>query len=636
MIYDYYCVDCGRKFGGEEINFDLAEFLGLSGIGNNSVAEKRNKQADAERSGTSKADSNSVVESRTTQISAERLAELAQYSGEKLVHGKPCRIEITLKELLEIMGENAGGQRMRNLMESYKFDELDRAIDRVFSTNENIRVADQMVQAYKTVMYNKFSYMLHEEDEPKDEDKAREERNLTENYHAYFWVEPEFFDDGRSDKLYTVKYSEEERPVNMRTLQAPTKIRGYCPVCGKAVLHGAGRYRHTLVGLLGAQSAGKTSAIVGLLSEMRQSFRRLGVKYPGNALCDSRYADREANMRLYENGWAVRKTNVQTSAGSFNASLLLEPASGGLPQIVTFIDIAGEQCYNLETQEMNRTALEVYPLINSCHVYLLCTVIDEKGYGNAEGEVQFIPPDAVLQIAKGIYQNLREPKNVPPLCIVTTKADMAAKAVAGSSSDNPFMALKPDRSYLYRGQLDLMKQVYETKNDPDIRGPLKWCCDTYDELKNTTYISMISCSALGRMGKKYEGDIDNIEPYMNENGEKEPFVKQRMDILWKWVLQVIGLTVLDGSNYRVPYIPAYGESYSSGRSGEENSRARHRKLYRSSEALSRIDAVKKLFLNQSVLDKRISDAWNDDLTLIEKLRGITRERKVQNLLDELD
>ena len=32
MIYDYYCVDCGRKHRGEEISFDLAEFLGLKNV----------------------------------------------------------------------------------------------------------------------------------------------------------------------------------------------------------------------------------------------------------------------------------------------------------------------------------------------------------------------------------------------------------------------------------------------------------------------------------------------------------------------------------------------------------------------------------------------------------------------------
>lgn len=35
MIYDYYCIDCGKKFAGQEIRFDIAELIGLRGENDN-------------------------------------------------------------------------------------------------------------------------------------------------------------------------------------------------------------------------------------------------------------------------------------------------------------------------------------------------------------------------------------------------------------------------------------------------------------------------------------------------------------------------------------------------------------------------------------------------------------------------
>ena len=69
-------------------------------------------------------------------------------------------------------------------------------------------------------------------------------------------------------------------------------------------------------------------------------------------------------------------------------------------------------------------ALQVYPLINGCHIFLLCTGIlpEEKKEDDNE---EPIPPEAVLEISRGIYSNLREKQNVPPICIVATKADLA-------------------------------------------------------------------------------------------------------------------------------------------------------------------------------------------------------------------
>lgn len=602
MIYDYYCVDCGRKFGGEEISFDLAELLEIQ-----SVLGKDG------------------IKSQVTQVSSKKLEEMARCSGSNLKHGEKCKIELTLKELLEIMGENAGGQSTRELMSTYEYSKLQQAVSMVFINVANTEVAARLEQEYSAALSNKFVCILDEAEEEELED--------TSNYRAFFWVEPEFFEDGKSDKLYTVKYSAEKNPVNMKRILAPTQIRGYCPICGQPVLNGSGKYRHTMVGLLGAQSAGKTSLIVAMIHELQKNFRNLGIKVPGNVLCDSRYRDMEMNMTLYRNYWAVRKTLADTSAGTFNASLLLESDDEKQKQIITFIDIAGEQCYNVETQEMNSTALEVYPLINSCQIYLLCTCIDQTGYGNAEGEGRIIPPEAVLRIAQGIYENLRDKKEVPPLCIVATKADMACTSAAGKRKDNPFEKLHAGKEFLHNGQLDIMKNIYDIVEDENIREPLRWCCDTFLELKNKTYISMMSCSALGRKGVLYEGKMEEIAPYRAPGSDVvEPFAPQRLEALLQWILQVAGVLNVQGEKQALPCIPAYGESYQADRIENTAPNGLHRTVWPVGQAKRRILAVRKLFLNWSELDRKMYDAYTEELTLFEKLRGVTQDGKVKQIV----
>lgn len=615
MIYDYYCMGCGRKFDGKEISFDLAEFLGLRG----------ERQIEA-------------VESRSTQIGTDRLRKMARKSGVQLKHKEPVRICITLKDLLKIMGENTGEAATARLMETYSYTELGDAITMVYSSMANQEVAGQIIQEYRAALRNKFVYTGTDEENAEDEEEAakqkKEERNKTENYQAYFWIVPEFFDEGKSDGIYSVEYSYEKDPVNMKKIMAPTLIRGYCPSCGQPVINGAGKYRHNLIGLLGAQSAGKTSTITAMLSELKKSYRELGVKYPGNPLCDGRYSERESSMALYENHWAVRKTNVYTNAGTFNASVLLESAQGGARQILTFIDIAGEQCYDLETHTMNRTALDVYPLINNCQIYLLCTCINRKGYGNADGEDAVIPPDAVLEIANAFYANLREKENVPPLCIVATKADMAVNASAGSVRDNPFHGIKSNAGYLYKNQLELMSNIYDTVNDEDIKEPLRWCCDTLNELKNITYVSMLSCSALGRKGVLYDGEMADIQPYKNDRGKEEPFMRQRLDVLWRWLLQVTGVIPLDGK-YTVKHIPSYGESYLVNDEKIDGRACSRRRVYTAGQIPERISAVKKLFINWSPADKRMNDALMEEITFWEKIRRITKEKRIVDIVESL-
>ncbi len=604
MIYDYYCVDCGNKIEGGKINFDLAEMIGL------------------------RTSDNSGVFGKHTQVSSGQLKGLAGACKQELVHGKRIKIEISLRSFLQIMGWNAGGVELRQLMASYQYRELSEALVPFIKTSENEEAAQQLINEYQRALKNKFIFKVVKK---ANEQITEEERQDTRNYKATFWVKPEFLENGRSDQLYTVQYSQIEDTPNMETLKAPTEIRGYCPHCGKPILQGTGKYPHLLIGLLGVQSSGKTSTIVAMISEIMDSYDRLGVKFPGNILCDSRYQAMQDNIRLFGKGWAVKKTDVETNAGTFNASLLLESKATGVKKILTFVDIAGEQCFNLTTETINRTAFKVYPLINSCDMYLLCNCIDQTGYGNADGEQAFIPSRAVILVAKGIYNELRDPGKVPPLGIIMTKADMASSPGTAAAPDNPFEAVNPGRGYIYQDALDALKNTYDMIGNENIREPLRWSCRAYEDLKDKTYMMMMSCSALGRDAVKYEGPMDNIPPYTDENGRQVPFHPIRLVDFWSWILKNAGLDPVTDRGYIFRNVPNYSEKYVL-QSTPDEIRKEHILAYKSTEAMRRCSNTGKVFMNQSRNDRKIIDAGRQEITGWR----MTEERKAAKQLENIE
>ena len=584
MIFDYYCVDCGAKKKGEDIFFDVAELLGLQGM-------------------------NGAIRTRASQISVAQLKTMARKSNVALSHDKKVRICITLLEFLELMAErqkeddeNSYAGALQRQMEDFGYSQLDEILDQldVFNSTENPEVARDQTKSLGDALRSRF-YPEGSVDSLSEED--REDLDL---YRAYFWIQPEFFEDGASEHLYTLKYSDNPKQQTYKKIICPSEIRGYCPNCGKPVLMGAGKYEHVLIGLLGAQSAGKTSTIVALLKEIEKVYKKYGVKYPGSALCDSKYNHRILNTTLYERGWAVVKTDKDTNIATFNASLLVQQESGeGHAKILTFIDIAGEQCYNLDLRTVNTEAFEVYPLINSCDVYLLCTCIDMDGYGNAAGEKANIPLDAVLEIARGIYNNLRYPSKIPPMCIVMTKADLAPEDMQPNTDPDPFDGLIMNSEFLYRKQIQDLHQIYEQYDQENIQEPLRWCVNTYEDMVKITYMSMIAVSALGRTASAYEGSEKDIP--MSPEG---PFRRQNMDILWNWLLQTLGMTVInDGEEMGyLPYVPSYKEAYAEDESRRDG-QCIPRRVFTAEESRKRINAVRALFMNLSEQDQDILSIW---------------------------
>lgn len=620
MGYNYYCVDCGNEFDRREISFDLADLLGIKVMGE--PASRFDNDADIVINRDEKGNFKKFVKRKTTQISVEELLELAKKSKIQLKHNTRSFMKVTLKDFLAVMGRNAGKEKQQSSilereMRNYKYGKLKEALSQVIGTKENEEVSEKLINEWVSALKARFQFDEDAQtaimDEAAKNSEASQEyeallRSNTSNYIAGFWIQPELFDDGRDSAIYTVRYSHDEANANMNDIKEPHKIRGYCPKCSQPVVEGAGKYPHELVGLLGVQSAGKTSLIMAIIKELEKNFEELGIAYPGAPLCDSRYDIMQLNKNLYDKGWAVIKTNAASNEGTFNVTLRLSDSLGKRTKLVTFVDIAGEQCYDIKAKRVNPEAFNTYPVIKHCGLYLLCSCIDKTGYGNADGKNDIIPEDALLQIATEIYNYLPKKDKVPPLCILMTKADMSPAPTNHSSAVNPFKPISEiiNNQYSYKNQIDNLKRTYDMTDSEDIRGPLEWCASTYAQMEKKTYISMMSCSALSRSGERYEGDMEAIRPYMI-NGQESNFRRVRIDVLCKWILEVLGLKTMDNLNYYLSYVPSFDEYYvidnTTSNTGEHFAATE-------TEMKNRIHSVMRLFINHAELDQKIVNELN--------------------------
>ena len=615
MIYDYYCTNCGHRMKGREIAFDLAQTLDLqSGEG----------------------DGMNVF----IKFSSDDLRELAKQNGVSVENEKKVRLEISLADLLNYISQDfkfkereefvnltydefVEGTMLTNLLFSGKAS--DSSQTREVIENDVRRFLDAITAKLKSREADPFNAENHG-----DEDWNQN----TSNYFMHFWVEPIFF--AGTEDIYTIHYSGEENPSNLSPFKYGGKeIRGYCPKCNKPIMAEAGVLKHYLVGFLGAQSAGKTTLFASMINDLLaspQKLRQLGIQFP-TVLSDEKYDKVRQALEDNKHGWAVRKTDAQAINESFNASMLIE-ASEGQKGIITFVDIAGELCYNAKIQAVDFEAFSKFPLITDCDLYMLCTCVSQKGYGEADQESAAIDNTALLKITEGIYKHRRDQIKVPPMCLVVTKVDMAEQAVkAGVQNDNnPFQKWNIKKSknkdreknqekriYNLQDQVDVLKDLYTQCGNEDILKSMEWCSYTCENYKNTTYVSLISCSALGMPGRRYDAEKDDYE----KDGDR--YKPVRLDVVWDWILRNLGLTpAING--YFLPYVPSYGEGYQITKNDMEY---RVPTVLEISEERKRTETVYQMYLNPSELDQELTLFWlkKEDQSSITKLR-----KKVWNKL----
>lgn len=596
MIYDYYCTNCGNKLYGTDIVFDLAQILDLGS-------------------------------ERFIKFSPIDLREVAERNNQPLVNGRKIRLKITLFDLLGYIGQDLDTLD-QEAMQELSYDEFaagEAMVDlQQGSSMQNDDVQMNNIKTWVDAITAKLKLQEKAGSETLDDAEWLQD---TSHYDLYFWVEPVFFEG--TEEIYTIKYSLEENPANLLPFSYKRKIiRGYCPKCNEPIAEGSGKYEHLLVGFLGAASAGKTSLFVSMINDVCHYSEQLGIELP-EILCDGKYDKIMSAIKLNKYGWAVGKTDAQVVVEAYNATLLVKRRTGNKTILLSFVDIAGELCYDQNIQDISLDALQSFPLITSCHLYMLCTCVSQMGYGNAEENERenaaAIDNRALIQIANGIYRQRNNQDSIPPMCIVITKVDMAsADANMQNRGATPFdlnnMPELSGRSFEQHGvnlkdQIIYLQNIYNATNDRDIIESLDWCKRTYDNSKTMTYMAILACSALGMPGRKFDSERDNLE----RGGDN--FQPIQLKEIWSWILCNLGMMPVCG-NYYLPYIPSFGEGFHM--EDERDQRYPVRRVFEENEEKSRTEAVYQLYLNPSQTDKELNMCHMEAPVLLDRIPLIGR------------
>lgn len=605
MIYDYYCTNCGNKLYGTDIVFDLAQILDLGS-------------------------------ERFIKFSPVDLREVAERNNQPLVNGQKIRLKITLFDLLGYIGQDFD-TRDQEAMQELSYSAFSNADGKNQMKNllqgnsmQNEEVQDEKIKNWIDAITAKVKLQEKTDSEMSDEEWPQD----TSHYELYFWVEPVCFEG--SEEIYTIKYSMEENPANLLPFSYQKKIiRGYCPKCNEPIADGSGKYEHLLVGFLGAASAGKTSLFVSMINDVCHYSEQLGIELP-EILCDGKYDKIMSAIKLNKYGWAVGKTDAKAVVEAYNATLLVTRRTGNRTILLSFVDIAGELCYDQNIQDISLETLQSFPLITSCHLYMLCTCVSQMGYGNAEENEKenaaAIDNRALIQIAKGIYRQRNNQDSIPPMCIVITKVDMAsADANMQNRGGNPFdLANMPElngRDFAQLGvnlkdQITYLRNIYNATNDRDILESLDWCKRTYDNSKKMTYMAILACSALGMPGKKFDKDKYNLER------EGDIFQPIQLKEIWSWILCNLGMIPVCG-NYYLSYIPSFGEGFHM--ADERNQRYQVRRVFEEKEEESRTKAIYQLYLNPSQTDNELYWYHMEEPTPMDRLLGRYERRRLDIL-----
>ena len=348
---------------------------------------------------------------------------------------------------------------------------------------------------------------------------------------------------------------------------------------------------------------------IALINELPKIFGDLRIRLPDPiCLSDGMYDRLWRDMLLQMNGWTVPRADVQGAvAESYNASLLIDSVATSKKVLITFVEIAGELCYDTKRQAINGDAFRKFPMITSCHLYMLCTCVSQKRYGNANQESANISNDVLLKIVDAIYDNLKDPVNIPPMCLVVTKVDLAhISGVINSRGQNPFEAMGMpripsdlsgrigDSVFSSLEQMNILKNLFDNTDNLDVMESLEWCCGIYRHIFDKTYFTMISCSTLRKQERKNDEDYHDLEIIQSV----------RLDKVWKWILINLGLMPIGRRGYVFESVPSYGEAYYS----PAINLASFSKIRCScplSDEKKRIDAISELFLNRSLLDTEL-------------------------------
>ena len=613
MIYKYCCTSCGERFDGEKIAFDLVEMLDMD------MDSRIESLLNIDNFG--KNDRKKIsYEAIHAFITSKELKEIAEAGGTQLQHGVAATITISLRQFFSYMTVGI-------VVERGKFADLPKddmtithALGNALSVAENAGIVGTIAKKYWEVISESFhlkaaakSALRNFDSETKSKVISEIENN-TDNYEAIFQIKPLFFNN--SDHLYTIQIRKDGNFINI--MRDKGTFRGYCtnPECRKPVLLHTGKYPHRVVGMLGAMSAGKTSMITAMTVEIEEKYAVLGVRPVTGAekLYDDDAENRDKDYELYQHDWAVGKTaGDMGKKTSYNVSFFLTDKSNLTNSVIlTLADIAGEKCYDQKKKTIALDAFLKYPMIINCDAYLICACINQKSYGNQDGEEVTMPPDAIQAIASGIYNRYYQDgaERIPPLCIVMTKADKAKENTAAGGENNPFKNISPisKNEYLFNDGLNILTSIYNAEKDSNIRRALELCAETYNAMSSMTYTAILSAAAMGRDAVKFQGDSNEIGFNM-PHSDLGPFRRTRLQDVWRWILKVCGVVPVFG-NYKFEEVPSYLEYYS----------VDHSHVYHIDNWEKRLKAVGCIGINRANSDRMMYRASKEAITWWEKIK----------------
>lgn len=620
MAYPYYCVDCGRKFKGENISFNLSRMLEL---------ERGDKGTERAHGIDAAGDYDDPL---TLYATWEELCRYIVKSGVAYAENQETRLlRITLEDVMELFARNAKdsdtGQKIREMeIENIWEGEFVKDLRKDSSQSDSDMQKDAVLVGRRM----EANFKKRESGGKEAEDPCGEKKN----YYKEVLVLPEYMGNSDGMVVYTLRYTSSLNERNMESFRYGGKeIRGYCPCCHAPVLLGTGKYRHLLIGFIGSSRAGKTSLIVAMLLEL---LNNPAAGFP-NALelVDSRFESLKRQKILYQKGWKIEKTQPQSVKDSFNASVRLGNRNGkGEFVVLTFVDIAGELCLNAD-KEFDSEAIKKYPLIDRCNLYLFCTCLSDKGFEKDGGK----PIDeGIFKIIDGIEQAFaRRRESIPPIGIVFTKADIVEVGELGRPvKENPFRKIAVEVEYFEKGKemLSWLVRLYDMYHGrQEFDKPSEYVCKLFQDYQEKTYMSIFYCSATGRKTDQLDEQLEVIPQNFDEQGKEIHFKSANVDVLLWWILRVVGcVPTKEKGAYCCHDVPLYGEAFDVGDLyGMDNEQVRQ--VWPWNKWKERTEAVYSLFLNQSGLDKKLANAVraekraNPVMCFLNRFSGDAVERK---------
>lgn len=219
-----------------------------------------------------------------------------------------------------------------------------------------------------------------------------------------------------------------------------------CPYCHRPMPRKFGAYRQVIVGVLGGQSAGKTTYLAALADSLSQDLAMNQIPFSilrgdkddpqWSRFCaePSKSKDGQQNsmggpLWMYRNGYRVQKTELR-KADAASLTFCVRPEKGE-PLLYVFADIAGEAFTGNRDVTARQVAQRQKPLLNSCDALFMIFSSDSNDYKSEKGENEIDTSEYINWMNEFMGGSSLE----VPAALLLTKADKMFNGLPGSDSE---------------------------------------------------------------------------------------------------------------------------------------------------------------------------------------------------------